>query len=197
MSKENQIISSPYLAGKILLAMPSLSDQRFHHAVIFICQHDENGAVGVVINHTVQGMTFETLIDQLEFDEETQIDPQSLKIPIIHGGPVDGGRGFIVHDADYATKDTIIINDDFSVTATLPILHKIAQGEGPERLLFILGYAGWKAGQLDAELKQNAWLVTDANTKLLFETPADEQWTAAMAQLGINPAMLSDSSGNA
>ncbi|MGH1398122.1 MAG: YqgE/AlgH family protein [Alphaproteobacteria bacterium] len=197
MSKENHNPASPYLAGKLLLAMPSLGDPRFHHAVIFMCQHDENGAVGLVINHAVPNMNFGNLIDQLEFDKDMVIDPNALKIPLMHGGPVDGGRGFILHDASYAIKDTILVDDHFAVTSTLPILKQIAQGKGPERLIFVLGYAGWEAGQLDAELKQNAWLTADATADILFETKVDHQWNKALAQLGINPAMLSGTAGSA
>ena len=201
MSKENQTPatneSDGYLAGKLLIAMPSLGDARFARAVIFICQHDDGGAMGLVINHGVPGMTFRDLISQLEFPSDLMLDTEALKTPLMHGGPVDGGRGFIIHDASYAMQDTVRVNNDFSVTATLPILQEIATGKGPERLLFVLGYAGWTAGQLEGELKQNAWLVAEANAPLFFETPSDDQWDRALNSIGIDPAMLSGAAGQA
>jgi len=201
VSKENHTTppdgESGYLTGKLLITMPSLGDPRFAKAVIFMCQHDQSGAMGLVINHAVPGMSFANLIDQLEFPDDLAPMPSALDIPVMHGGPVDGGRGFIIHDVSYAVDDTVRVNDDFAVTATLPILQKIARGEGPERLLFVLGYAGWSSGQLEAELKQNAWLVTDASASLLFETPIEDQWAAALTTLGINPAMLTGAAGQA
>lgn len=182
-----------YLSGRLLLAMPQMGDPRFHRAVIFMCAHDENGAMGLVINHLVPGLDMRQLLRQMNIEMNT--DAPSL--PVMSGGPVEAGRGFILHSSEFLQKDTVKICDGFSVTGTVEALKAIAAGEGPDDMLFILGYAGWGAGQLDREIQQNAWLVADPDHELIFELATDEKWSRAIHKLGIRPEMLSDVAGRA
>ena len=186
-----------YLTGKLLLAMPSMKDPRFHNAVIYMCSHDEQGAMGLVINHVVPGMDFKDILKELPIESEIEIDPAALSIPIMLGGPVDTGRGFLLHSSDFSDAQTIIVDQDFSVTATLDAIRAVAAGEGPDKKLFILGYAGWSAGQLDEEIQGNSWLVADAEPALIFNAPNGEKWHKAVSGLGFDPAMLSSDTGHA
>ncbi len=190
-----------YLTGKLLLAMPAMGDTRFHNAVIYICSHDENGAMGLVINHAVPGMVFKDILTELPFEQELEseidISPSISSMPIMLGGPVDAGRGFLLHSNDFSEEHTISVDDDFGVTATLDAVLAVVKGEGPRDKLFILGYAGWSAGQLDNELQNNSWLVAEAKPNLIFTVPHGEKWTRAITGLGFDPAMLSSDSGHA
>lgn len=191
MSDQDQ---NPYLAGKVLLAMPSMSDPRFHKAVIFMCAHDENGAMGLVVNNTLAGLNFENLLEQVGLNAD--IKP-STDLQVMSGGPVESARGFLLHSSEFFQTDTIRIDDSFSVTGTVDALKEVAAGNGPEQLLFILGYAGWGAGQLDQEIQQNSWLVTDPDPSIIFSEDHDQKWTRAVGQLGFDPAMLSGEAGRA
>lgn len=184
-----------YLAGKLLLAMPSIGDPRFDHAVIYICAHDENGAMGLGINQKAMGVEFKAVLDQLGITSDIEIDPSQLSNNVFNGGPVETGRGFLLHTPEFIRKETVKVDDHFHVTGSVDALKDIAHGKGPEDFLFILGYAGWSPGQLEAELKQNAWLVTDASAELLFDGIPAEKWTKAVATLGFDPAMLSGNTG--
>lgn len=186
-----------YLTGKLLLAMPSMSDPRFERAVIFICGHDENGAMGLMVNHTLVGIKIEQLLDQLGLTSDINVDLEALNMPVMNGGPVDTGRGFLLHGSDFNQEDTIRIDDDFGVTGTIEALKDIAAGKTPEQMLFILGYAGWDAGQLENEISQNAWLVVDPDPGLIFSAEADDKWQQAVQKLGFDPAMLSNAGGRA
>lgn len=186
-----------YLTGKLLLAMPSMSDPRFERAVIFICGHDENGAMGLMVNHTLVGIKIEQLLDQLGLTSDINVDLEALNMPVMNGGPVDTGRGFLLHGSDFNQEDTIRIDDDFGVTGTIEALKDIASGKTPEQMLFILGYAGWDAGQLENEISQNAWLVVDPDPGLIFSAEADDKWQQAVQKLGFDPAMLSNAGGRA
>ena len=189
--------SSPYLTGKLLLAMPSMGDPRFHKAVIFMCSHDENGAMGLVINNHAHTLKFENLLEQLGIMSDITLDPQAAEVPVMLGGPVETGRGFLLHGKEFDHAETIAVNEGFAVTATLDALKTVAQGKVPDDMLFILGYAGWEAGQLDEEIQQNAWLVADPNPELVFENKNDEKWQNAVSALGFDPAMLSSDAGHA
>ena len=184
-----------YLTGRVLLATPSMGDPRFHKAVIYVCAHDEHGAMGLVINHHLPGVDMKDLLKQLEIEKTT--DSAIDDIPVLSGGPVETARGFVLHSTDFEQGETIKINKDFSVTGTIDALKAIANGEGPEDLLFILGYAGWDAGQLDRELQDNAWLVLDPDKALIFAHTADDMWHKAIEKIGIDPGMLSGTSGRA
>lgn len=189
--------SSHYLTGKLLLAMPSMGDPRFHRAVIFVCAHDANGAMGLVINHTLPGMEFSDLLKQLKISSNIQVDVKSLAVPVLSGGPVEGSRGFLLHSSDYRQGDTVAIAGSYSITGTIDALKEVALGKGPERLLFILGYAGWGVGQLDREIQDNAWLVTDPDPEIIFNARPEEKWERAIQKLGFDPAMLSHTAGHA
>jgi putative transcriptional regulator len=183
------------LAGKLLLAMPGLGDPRFHHAVIFMCAHDENGAMGLVINNVLPGLQFQSVLGQMKiFQSQNKTD---LSIPVMTGGPVESVRGFLLHSPEFHHKDTIALGDFFAVTGTVDALRAVAEGTGPEHMLFMLGYAGWGTGQLDAEIQDNAWMVADADPAIVFHAAPEEKWSLGMQKLGIDPAMLSAQAGRA
>lgn len=186
--------NSDYLAGKILIAMPGMGDPRFEKAVIFLCAHDENGAMGLMINHTINDLNFAQLLDQLGIKSDIEID---LPVPVMNGGPVETSRGFLLHSNEFSKEDTIKIDNSFSVTGTLEALKDIANGKGPKELLFILGYAGWGAGQLEQELQQNAWLVSDPDPEIIFAGAHDIKWSKAVQSMGFDPGMLSSNAGRA
>jgi putative transcriptional regulator len=185
---------SSFLAGQLLLAMPNIGDPRFHRAVIFICAHDDKGAMGLMLTQPVPGMTLGTLLQQLGI---ARSENGSLDYPVFSGGPVENGRGFVLHSGEFHQKETVVVNDSFAVTATIDALHAIAKHEGPDKLLFALGYAGWQQGQLEQELADNAWLNMPADPRLIFDIPASEKWDVAMHQIGVNPSNLTGVSGRA
>lgn len=184
---------SRYLTGRLLIAMPQMGDTRFHKAVIFICAHDANGAMGLVINHTLPGLELSTLLSQLDIPGVTY----GADVPVMSGGPVETARGFILHAGSFNQIESLEIEQDIYVTGTIDALKAIAQGRGPDKLMFILGYAGWSAGQLDYEMQQNAWLVTDADADLIFSEDPDDRWERAIRKIGIDPSMLSGDAGRA
>lgn len=180
--------SDGYLDGQLLIAMPGMQDPRFIRTVIYLCAHSNEGAMGLVINRLVGSLTFESLAEQL--DIETGLDCAS-NFPAIHfGGPVETGRGFILHSPEFTSEDTVAVDDNVSLTATVEILEKIAVGQGPDQRLLALGYAGWGPGQLDAEIQENAWLHVDADADLLFDDGLDDKWDRALAKIGIDAASL-------
>lgn len=185
------------LTGKLLLAMPNMGDPRFHRAVILICAHDVNGAMGLVVNHILPGIDLRHLLEQLHIlplDSEMLREPYT---PVLSGGPMEHGRGFILHSPDFQQKDTIAINDDIAVTGTVDALRAVAVGAGPQDMLFVLGYSGWESGQLDREMQENAWLVSEASADLLFRVEPDDKWQDAIRRMGVDPAMLSGAAGRA
>lgn len=182
-----------YLTGKLLIAMPQLGDTRFHKAVIFICAHDENGAMGLVVNHILPGLELPSLLDQLAIDGTVH----KTDMPVMSGGPVETARGFILHEGRFEQIDSLEIEGNIYVTGTIDALKAVARGEGPPNMLFILGYAGWTAGQLDHELQDNAWLVTDADPAVIFGGDPEERWGRAVRKIGIDPSMLSANVGRA
>jgi len=189
--------AKPSLTGKILLAMPTMGDPRFHRAVILMCAHDENGAMGLVINHTLPGIDLAHLLEQLNIHPEPGKAVNIPDIPVMSGGPVENARGFILHTKDFQQKDTVPVNDQIAVTGTVDALRAVATGQGPERMIFVLGYAGWTEGQLDQEIQQNTWLVADADPELIFAVSPEEKWNYAIKTMGIDLAMLSGESGRA
>jgi len=186
-----------HLTGKLLLAMPSMGDPRFHRAVIFICAHDEEGAMGLVVNHSMPGIEFNDLMGQLKLESDIRVDFEKLNLDVMYGGPVETARGFLLHSSDFARDDTMVVNKSYGVTGTVDALKDIATGQKPENLMFILGYAGWEAGQLDEEIQNNAWLVVDPDPELVFGGNPEGKWTQAINKLGIDPAMLSGVAGRA
>ena len=184
-----------FLEGKLLIALPGMGDERFERSVIFMCAHSlDTGAMGLCINRPIEGLGFRELASRLEL----MTTPATPDFPILLGGPMDTGRGFVLHSCDYESDDsTFPITETISLTATLDILRALAAGEGPRQALFALGYAGWREGQIEDEIRANAWIHCDADDALLFETPHSEIWCAALAKLGIDMSGLSRLNGRA
>ncbi len=184
---------SGYLAGQMLIAMPQMRDARFSRTVVYLCAHTKEGAMGLVINRKFNGLSFPDLLEQLNIEPTPLCDP----IKIHFGGPVEAGRGFVLHSTDYVQETTLVVNDDVGLTATIDVLKAIASGEGPHRSLLALGYAGWGAGQLDNEIRDNAWLSVEPDDDLLFGTDLDHKWERAIAKIGVDFSMLSGEAGHA
>lgn len=190
-----------YLDGQLLVAMPSMSDGRFNRAVIYLCAHSSDGAMGIVINQPAKKVSFTDLLVQLDVvgaDEAIRLPPGAGGVPVVKGGPVDTGRGFVLHSADYyIDNSTMPIDDDISLTATIDVLRAIAKGTGPQRAMLALGYAGWAAGQLENEIRHMGWLNCPADEGLIFDAVLDTKYGRALRKLGINPGMLSAEAGHA
>ena len=182
-----------YLTGQLLVAMPGIGDDRFDKTVIYLCAHSEEGAMGLVINQEIDSLTFPDLLEQLGIDH----NPAAAPIRIQFGGPVESGRGFVLHSPDYVQDGTLVVDNSVALTATVDILRAIADGEGPRNTMLALGYAGWGPGQLDMEIKSNGWLHVSADDDLIFGEDLDSKWERAMTKIGIDPRMLSDVAGNA
>lgn len=193
--------SSPYLHGQLLIAMPSMSDKRFAKSVIYLCAHSEDGAMGLIINHRADNITFENLLERLEIMSEDQaiLMPAQIEDRHVHfGGPVETGRGFVLHSADYYADDsTLEIDNQTSLTATIDILKAIATGQGPDRSILALGYAGWSSGQLETEIQSNGWLHCPADPDLVFGHDIDTKYERALAKIGIDPSHLVSDAGHA
>ena len=185
-----------FLSGKLLLAMPGMADPRFERAVIAMCVHDENGAIGIGIGHKRAGIGFRGLLKQLEIDAGEAPD-----CAVHHGGPVEPGRGFVLHSTDWGGQDTLRINGAhgtlFAMTGTIDVLRAIAEGRGPKQWIVALGYAGWGEGQLDEEMTRHGWFTAKADPAMLFNTPTDERWGAAFKAEGIDPRLLASETGAA
>ena len=180
------------LKGNLLMAMPDIGDQRFTGSVIFICDHNKNGAMGLVINSSKSELKFESILEELNIDHlsKKQIDIQS-------GGPVESARGFILHSSDYKIESTIVITKNISLTASVDIIKDIASDKGPRMIRFTLGYTGWGAGQLEKEIKQNTWLHTSANDSLVFSANIDEIWKNSVKTIGIDISHFNYTPGHA
>lgn len=182
-----------YLSGQMLIAMPGMTDPRFEKAVIYICAHNEDGAMGLVVNRLIESMTFPEMLKQLDIEPS---EPEDV-IRVLLGGPVDQARGFVLHSPDYLQDASMVVDDDVALTATIDILRAIADGAGPRNRLLALGYAGWGPGQLDSEILYNGWLNVSADDDLVFGEDLDAKWERAMAKIGIDPLLLSDDVGHA
>lgn len=185
------------LTGKLLLAMPGMGDPRFEKAVIFMCAYDHDGAMGLMINKTLSEIKFDHMLEELGIVSNIEVPVEHRSVPIMNGGSVETGRGFLLHSNDFAEPETVKVNSDFAVTGTLEALEKIANGNGPENVMFMLGYAGWTMGQLDQELQQNAWLVADPTPEILFSTAPENRWGKSLKNIGIEPGFLSAHGGSA
>jgi len=190
---------SPYLDGQVLIAMPSIGDDRFARSVIYMCAHSEQGAMGLIINKAAPLMRFGDLIAQLDVVEDNQQPAEALmEMPVLYGGPVEQGRGFVLHSSDYFTPDSSLpVSDTIALTATVDILRAMAGGRGPARAIIALGYAGWAPGQLENEIQNNGWLTCAADEALLFDLDFDDRYEAALRKLKVDPAMLSSDAGHA
>lgn len=186
-----------FLSGTLLLSMPGIGDPRFERSVIAMCLHDEDGALGLVVNNPAAGLTVRTLMQQLDIDPGMTADD----VLVMNGGPVEPGRGFVLHSADYQGQGTITVTGAagavWGLTATLDILTDIAAGRGPTHWLAALGYTGWGAGQLDGEMTRHGWHVAPAEPAILFETDIPARWQAAYGQQGIDVGQLSATPGRA
>ena len=182
-----------YLTGRLLIAMPTMLDPRFARTVIYMCAHNDEGAMGLVINRLIGSITFPDLLEQLGIDRSQVSD----RIRVHFGGPVESGRGFVLHSGDYTQDGTLQVSSDLALTATVDILRDIADGGGPRLSMLALGYAGWGAGQLDAEIQANGWLHGDPDEALVFDDDLDGKWERAIGKLGIDISMLSGDAGHA
>ncbi len=183
---------SPF-RNQLLIAMPGMDQGFFHRSVVYLCAHSDAGAMGIVINQKLPDIDFKDLLAQLSLPKS-----ELLMQPIVHfGGPVETGRGFVLHSTDFMRDDTVRINDRMAITGTIDILRALAEGRGPERSIFALGYAGWGPGQLEDELRNNAWLTMPADDEVMFETALGRKWDVAMSRIGVSPLTLSMDAGHA
>ena len=182
------------LTGQLLIAMPQMTDPRFARSVVYVCAHSGGeGAMGLVVNKVLASLTMDELLNHLKLASPRLDHPR----PVHFGGPVEPGRGFVLHTPDYHEEATLVVGDGFAVTATLEILRAIGRGEGPRRSLLALGYAGWAPGQLDAEMQANGWLSAPADGDLVFADDLAAKWQRAIEKLGIDLSMLSSDAGHA
>ena len=182
-----------YLTGQLLVAMPTMADPRFERSVIYLCAHSSEGAMGLVVNKLAGSLTFPDLLEQLGID-----GPEAREDIRVHfGGPVETGRGFVLHSAEYLQDSSLQVNDAFALTATVDILRDLAYGSGPRQALLALGYAGWGPGQLDQEIQKNGWLHVEADEILVFDGGLEDKWERAIRKLGFDATMLSGDAGHA
>lgn len=182
------------LAGQLLVAMPQMMDPRFARSLVYVCAHTpESGAMGLVVNKLLASLTMDELFSQLNLEPA----PALTLGPVHFGGPVEPGRGFVLHSAEYREEATLTVGDEFGITATIEVLRVIGRGEGPRRALVALGYAGWAPGQLDAEIQANGWLSVAPDGDLVFGSNLDNAWERALAKIGVSPSMLSTVAGHA
>lgn len=184
------------LTGKLLIAMPGMGDTGFDYSVIYVCAHSDDGAMGLIINKPAEDVSMIDLIEQLDISTESE---DSLKnTPVCFGGPVEQGRGFVLHSPEYNSRiHTLEVDGSFSMTATLDVLEDIASGEGPAQSLLMLGYSGWAAGQLESEIARNGWLTGPATPELVFGAPDEDKWGDALRSIGVDPIGLSATAGRA
>ncbi|WP_116132473.1 YqgE/AlgH family protein [Tropicimonas sp. IMCC34043] len=191
----------PYLdlSGKMLIAMPGMGDPRFDRSVIYMCAHSPDGAMGLIVNKPALNLSFEELLEQLGIEVSAGAWDGAPPLRRIHvGGPVEPGRGFVLHSGEYMIdRATLVVDDTFGMTATQEILEDMARNRGPDRTLMALGYAGWGPGQLESEIAANGWLTCDASPEIVFSAPDANKWERALATLGIDPLLLSADAGRA
>jgi putative transcriptional regulator len=182
-----------FLAGQLLVAMPSISDPRFANSVIYMCSHTAQSAMGIVVNRPLARPAFDDLLRQLNIAPI----PPARRIRVCSGGPVDDARGFVLHTGDWTSESSMLVNQGLALTASLDVLHAIATGGGPKAGVLALGYASWSAGQLESELQANAWLSVPADETIVFDTQDATKWRRALAKLRIDPLLLSTEAGHA
>ncbi len=190
-----------YLDGRLLIAMPVMDDERFSRSVIYLCAHSSEGAMGIVVNRAAGSIDFSELLVQLNIidkDHQITLPDAAERLKVLKGGPVETGRGFVLHSSDFFIKDaTLPIDDGICLTATLDILKAIASGTGPKQAILALGYAGWAPGQLENEIQHNGWLHCDADPDLIFGRNVEEKYLLALDKIGIDIGMLSNEAGHA
>jgi putative transcriptional regulator len=192
--------SDGYLEGQLLIAMPIMTDKRFARSVIYMCAHSAEGAMGLIVNQRAPHISFSELLKQLSIAsgkaDDIRVDQVDVDVHV--GGPVETGRGFVLHSSDYhAAESTLSIDDGVSLTATIDILKAIAGGKGPDRAILALGYAGWRAGQLESEIQANGWLHCPADLDLLFDRNLEQKYDRAMSRIGIDLSHLVSDAGHA
>lgn len=189
------------LEGQFLIAMPALRDGPFARSVVYMCAHREDGAMGLIINQRADEIDFAEFLTQLGIvpgEPEIRLPPRAEGVRVVRGGPVETGRGFVLHSADYgATDSTVKIADDVCLTATIDILRAIATGSGPAQAVLALGYAGWSSGQLESEILANGWLTCPADPDIIFSADDASKYERALAKLGVHVGMLSSDAGHA
>jgi putative transcriptional regulator len=190
-----------YLDGQMLIAMPTMRDERFARSLIYVCAHSSEGAMGIVVNQPAPNIRFSELLVQLEVipaADLIQLPPRAGVIKVLKGGPVETGRGFVLHSSDFFIENsTLPIDDGICLTATLDILKAIARGKGPQSAVLALGYAGWAPGQLESEIQENGWLHCTADPELIFGPDIDGKYGRALRKIGIDPGKLSSEAGHA
>jgi putative transcriptional regulator len=200
-SAKDAVSARGYLDGQMLIAMPAMSDERFARTVIYVCAHSSEGAMGIVVNQAAPNIKFPDLLVQLEVipaSERIQLPGRAEEVKVLKGGPVETGRGFVLHSADFFIENsTLPIDEGICLTATLDILKAIARGKGPSNAILALGYAGWAPGQLEQEIQQNGWLHCDADPELIFGQDIEHKYERALAKIGIDLGMLSNEAGHA
>ncbi|MDE1895881.1 MAG: YqgE/AlgH family protein [Rhodospirillales bacterium] len=182
-----------WLTGQVLLAMPAMRDPRFTQSVIFICAHNEEGAMGLVLNRTLRKPRFSDLLQQLGVEPH----PPQRDLAVGQGGPVEDHRGFVLHSAEWMTEGSLDVDGAHVLSASMEVLQAVASGGGPAQARLLLGYAGWGAGQLEEEICQNSWLTTDPDNDIIFDSAYQTKWQRALAKLKIDPGMLSGDAGRA
>jgi putative transcriptional regulator len=189
------------LEGQFLIAMPSLREGPFARSVVYMCAHRDDGAMGLVINQRAAEIDFAELLTQLDIvpaEPAIRLPQRAKAVRVVRGGPVETGRGFVLHSADYGSTDsTVKIADDVCLTATIDILRAIAKGAGPAQAVLALGYAGWSSGQLESEILANGWLTCPADPDLIFDADDGSKYDRALAKLGVNLGTLSSDAGHA
>jgi len=192
---------SGFLDGQLLVAMPGIGDPRFERTVIYLCAHSAEGAMGLVVNKTADGITFGELLERLDIVGEGDpitFEPAIAERPVQFGGPVETGRGFVLHSSDYFSAEaTLPIDSRIGLTATLDVLRAIAAGRGPKLSLMALGYSGWGPGQLESEIQRNGWITVPADEEIVFDTDLNAKYGRAMQKLGVDLSKLSGQAGRA
>jgi putative transcriptional regulator len=173
-------LPSANLVGRFLVAAPSMPDERFQKSVVFICKHDDEGALGIIVNNKVDDLPLGQVYKQLGI----AVPKTEIELPVLFGGPVETSRGLVLHSADYKREETLLIEGGMALTASLEILKDMADGSGPKQAWLALGHSGWSPGQLDREMQDNAWLVIDADSNLVFDPDFDAKWQRALDKLG-------------
>jgi len=190
-----------FLDGQLLIAMPGMADNNFARSVIYLCAHSEEGAMGIIVNRRANKINFSELLVQLEViapDEAIRLPAQAGLVQVLKGGPVETGRGFVLHSNDFfIDNSTLPIDEGVSLTATIDILRAIARGAGPDQAILALGYAGWSAGQLENEMQHNGWLNCPADPSIIFDSALGSKYERALRKVGIDPAHLSSEAGRA
>jgi putative transcriptional regulator len=193
MGEFNKLKKSGYLEGQLLIATPGLRYSCFSKAVIYVCSHTDSGAMGIIINQTLEDLNSTILWNHFNID----VSGQQIYLPVHFGGPIDSARGFILHSADYQKPDTVNINHGIALSSSVEILKDIAKGDGPKQRIFALGYAGWGPQQLEQELEANSWLTIPANSELIFGVDNGAKWQQAAKSINVDLYKLSPTAGHA